>query len=85
MGRPLKRKADTKSAALGWVITQLRLKRGMSCQDVAEKVGTDAGYLNSIENGKANPTLKLLQAIADFYDVELWRLIRMGATKWAKG
>src|SRR5881394_2050719 len=42
MGRPvapLKRKTDTREAAFGAVITELRVKKGLGYEDVAHKVG----------------------------------------------
>ncbi len=85
MGRPPKRKAETREQALGSVITDLRLKQGLSCQDVAAKVGVNDGHMNEIENGKQNPTLKVLQAIADLHKVPLSRMLARAERKYAKG
>jgi transcriptional regulator with XRE-family HTH domain len=87
MGRavlPLKRKANTPLEALGAVITELRVKKGMSYQDVSERVGCDDSYLNKVEHGRKNPTVKLLQAIADFHKIKLSRLISLAERKYAK-
>jgi transcriptional regulator with XRE-family HTH domain len=78
MGRPIgKRKNDTPEQALGAVITELRVKRGLSYQDVAEKVGCNDVYLHRVETGKTNPTFRLLKAIADFHKIKLSRLIAL--------
>jgi transcriptional regulator with XRE-family HTH domain len=83
MGRPIgKRKADTREQALGAVITELRVRKGLSSQDVAEKVGCDEGHMNEIETGKQNPTYKMLQAIADFYRMRLSRMLFMAEEKY---
>jgi len=85
MGRPVgKRQATTREAAIGAVITELRIKKGLSCQDVAEKVGTHDGNLSEIENGKGNPTYKVLQAIADFHHIRLSRLLAMAEAKYSR-
>jgi transcriptional regulator with XRE-family HTH domain len=81
---PLKRKTDTREQALGAVITELRVKRKLSYQDVSEKVGCNDSHMNAIEHGKQNPTLKLLQAIADFHKIKLSRLISLAESKYAR-
>jgi transcriptional regulator with XRE-family HTH domain len=85
MGRPIrKRQATTRAEALGSVITDLRLEKGLSGQDVAEKVGTNHGHMTEVELGAANPTFSLLQAIADFHRIRLSRLIGMAEDKYAR-
>lgn len=85
MGRPPKRKTDTREQALGTVITELRLKKGLSGQVVAEKVGVNESHMNEIENGKQNPTYKVLQAIADLHKIRLSKLLWMAEEKYRKG
>jgi transcriptional regulator with XRE-family HTH domain len=82
MGRPVKRRADTREQALGAVITELRLKRELTGLDVAEKVGVNESHMNEIENGKQNPTYRVLQAIADLHKVKLSKLIAMAERKY---
>ena len=65
MGRPLKRTAETREKAIGAVITELRVKKGLTGQDVAHKVGCNEGHMYEIERGQQNPTYRVLQAIAD--------------------
>ena len=81
MGRPLKRKAETRLQAIGAVITELRLKRGLTGQDVAHKVGCNESHMYEIEMGKQNPTYKVLQAIADLHDVKLSKLFALAEKK----
>jgi transcriptional regulator with XRE-family HTH domain len=85
MGRPIrKRQATTRSASIGAVVTELRLKKGASYQDVADKVGTSDRYMHDVETGKANPTIGVLQAVADFHGMKLSRLIAMAEAKYAR-
>jgi transcriptional regulator with XRE-family HTH domain len=85
MGRPIgKRNNDTPEQALGAVITELRVKRGLSYQDVAEKVGCNDVYLHRVETGKTNPTFRLMKAIADFHKIKLSRLISLAEKKYAR-
>jgi len=84
MGRPVKRKAETRQQALGAVITDLRLKKGLTGLAVAEKVGVNESHMNEIENGKQNPTYKILQAIADLHGIKLSKLFAMAEKKYEK-
>jgi transcriptional regulator with XRE-family HTH domain len=84
MARPPVRKTDTREQALGTVITELRLKRELTGLEVAEKVGIDESYMNEIENGKQNPTLKLLQAIADYHHIKLSRMLALAEQKYQR-
>jgi len=84
MGRPLKRKAETRLQAIGAVITELRLNKGLTGQDVAEKVGVNESHMKEIENGKQNLTYKVLQAIADLYGIKLSKLIAMAEKKYER-
>jgi len=86
MGRPIsKRKNDTPEQALGAVITELRTKKGMSYQDVAEKVGCNDAYLHRVETGKTNPSFGLLKAIADFHKMRLSTLLARAEKKYEQG
>jgi transcriptional regulator with XRE-family HTH domain len=85
MGRPVKRKAETREQALGAVITELRLKKGLTGLVVSEKVGVNESHMNEIENGKQNPTYKVLQAIADLHGIKLSKLFAMAEKKYERG
>ncbi|HEY1525598.1 MAG TPA: helix-turn-helix transcriptional regulator [Candidatus Angelobacter sp.] len=84
MGRPLKRKAETREQAIGAVITELRVKKGMTGQDVAEKVGCNDGHMYEIERGQQNPTYRFLQAIADLHGIKLSKLFALAEKKYAQ-
>jgi transcriptional regulator with XRE-family HTH domain len=84
MGRPIsKRQATTRSAAIGAVVTELRLKKGASYQAVSERVGCADRYMHDIETGRANPTIAILQAISDYHKIRLSSLIRMAEDRYA--
>ena len=86
MARPIsKRKSDTPEQALGAVITELRIKKGLSYQEVAAKVGCNDTYLHRVETGKTNPSFGLLKAIADFHKIRLSRVLWMAEEKYRKG
>ncbi|MBZ5507374.1 MAG: helix-turn-helix domain-containing protein [Acidobacteriia bacterium] len=69
--KKLKRKYDTPERAFGAVITELRLKQGLSSATVAHQVGCNPGYMSEMEHGKRNPTFKVLKAIADVHKIKL--------------
>ncbi|HZU31663.1 MAG TPA: helix-turn-helix transcriptional regulator [Candidatus Angelobacter sp.] len=78
------RKTDTTSEALGAVITQLRVKKGWGYQDVAHKVGCSPSYMNGIEHGKQNPTIKIIQAIADVHNIKMSKLFALAEKKYER-
>ena len=84
MGRPLKRKAETREQAIGAVITELRVKKGLTGQDVAHKVGCNEGHMYEIERGQQNPTFRVLQAIADLHKMRLSKVLWMAEEKYSR-
>jgi transcriptional regulator with XRE-family HTH domain len=50
---------------MGKQIKTLRQARGMSQEELSEKVSINSKYLSAIERGKANPTLDVLTRLAD--------------------
>ncbi|HEY1525597.1 MAG TPA: helix-turn-helix transcriptional regulator [Candidatus Angelobacter sp.] len=89
MGRPvsgkLERKTDTTGEALGAAITELRVKKGWGYEEVAHKVGCNPGYMSDIERGKKNPSLKIIQAIADVHEIKLSKLFALAERKYERG
>jgi transcriptional regulator with XRE-family HTH domain len=50
---------------------KIRLERDLSLSQVAEAVQFDTSNMSKIENGKREPTINLLEKLADFYGVSL--------------
>ncbi len=48
-----------------------RLKRGMTQQILAEKMGTKQSVISRLESGRANPSISVLQKLARALDTEL--------------
>lgn len=84
MGRPVKRKAETREQAIGAVITELRLKKNLTGQDVAAAVGCNDGHMYEIERGQQNPTFRVLQAIADLHKIRLSKMLWMAEEKYRR-
>jgi len=53
------------SFKLGFMIQQARLEKGMTQQELAEKCGTNKGYISKIENNVKEARLSTLQKIVE--------------------
>jgi len=80
----LERKCDTFEQALGFVITELRVKPGWGYERVARQVGCDPAYMKGIECGRRDPTVDLLWAIAHLHGLTLSRLFLLGERKYKR-
>jgi transcriptional regulator with XRE-family HTH domain len=61
---------------LGSRISRLRQKRGFSIEKLAYEMGMSKGNLSNIENGKRDPRLTTLRAIAMGLQVPIAALFR---------
>ncbi len=48
----------------GLAVKELRLKRDLTQQQVADACGLDIGYVGGIERGQRNPTLGVIHSLA---------------------
>jgi len=53
------------SFKLGFLIQQARLKKGMTQEELAEKCGTNKGYISKIENNIKEVRISTLQKIVE--------------------
>lgn len=58
---------DSKDFALR--LSRLREKKGVSARDMSLSIGQNANYINSIENGKAKPSLDGIFYICEYLGV----------------
>ena len=56
---------------IGMRIKSLRKAKGMSQEQLSEKIGISPKYLSSIERGKENPTLDIFMKLGAALNVEL--------------
>ncbi|MGV3488345.1 MAG: helix-turn-helix domain-containing protein [Tuberibacillus sp.] len=62
---------------LGKKIKQLRLQRGMSLSDLAERADVSKSYLSTIERDiQKNPSIQFLEKIADVFGISVLQLIK---------
>lgn len=50
-------------------LAQLRIQNGLSARDMSLSLGQNPGYINTIENGKAFPTMTNFFYICDFLQI----------------
>ena len=50
---------------LGYMIQQARIKKGMTQEELAEKCGTNKGYISKIENSVKEVRISTLQKIVE--------------------
>lgn len=63
-------------AQLGMRIVYLRKKLGMSQEDLALEADVNKNYLCDLENGRRNPTLKILEKIANALGIDVSELTK---------
>ncbi len=52
-------------------ILRLLEERGMTKQELSQKAGVSISFLSDLTNGKANPSLRVMESIANALDVAL--------------
>lgn len=58
--------------ALGARLSELRLRRGSSLQEVGDAVGVSKTHIWALEKGKSeNPSMELLKKLAEYYKVPI--------------
>lgn len=50
---------------LGFILQQARLKKGMTQEELAKKVGTNKGYISRVENNIKDVRISTLQKIVE--------------------
>lgn len=59
---------------LGWKIQKLRKKMGYTQEELSEKLGISRVYMGYIEQGRENPSLRLLMKLARKFGVKIEEL-----------
>lgn len=50
-------------------LAKLRTQKGVSARDMSLSIGTNAGYINNIENGKALPSMRNFFYICEYLHI----------------
>ena len=61
---------------VAWNLRQIRVRSGLSQDQLAADAKVDRAYVGSLERGTANPTVDLLDRVADALEVSLGELFR---------
>jgi len=64
------------SEHLGLRIRYLRTQRKWSQEDLSLESGVNKNYICDLENGRRNPSLEILEKIADAFGITLAELFR---------
>lgn len=59
------------SKNFGAAVRRHRMLLGLSQEDLAERAGKDRTYVSGIERGRRNPSLQVMQSLADALGVDL--------------
>lgn len=70
------KKADGLNTALGSTIKALRVKKGLTQEQLAEKCDTSAVYISEIERGIKQPTFHAVFIISISLDVKLSEFVK---------
>lgn len=60
---------------IGWNIRRLRADRSLTQEDFATDSGFDRGYISGVERGVRNPSILVLQRIANALNVDVSELL----------
>ncbi|MGP4717577.1 helix-turn-helix domain-containing protein [Psychrobacter sp. T6-6] len=66
---------DDRMIAFGKRVREVRKKKRISQERLAEMAGIDRSYMGNIERGEKNVTLKKAYEICDALDVEIQNLV----------
>jgi transcriptional regulator with XRE-family HTH domain len=58
-------------ALIGVNIRKLRHKKGLSQEEFAAEAGMDRSYLSEIETGRKNPSIIILDQIAQAFSIDI--------------
>jgi transcriptional regulator with XRE-family HTH domain len=61
---------------IGIRLKELRSRRNLTQEQLAERAGVNSKYINSIERGKENPTLDTFIKLAETLDVTIGEFFR---------
>jgi len=66
---------NKEASIIGAKIKQLRKLKGLTQEQLSEKIGIDNKHLSRIETGRSLPTLKIANELAKIFDFNFYELI----------
>lgn len=70
-----KMKIDERMVAFGKRVREVRIKKGISQEKLAEMAGIDRSYMGNIERGEKNVTLKKAYEVCDALEIAIQDLL----------
>lgn len=61
---------------IGSLLRRIRLKNGLTMEDVALRAGVNRTYIPLIERGRVNSSVEVLFHICDVFDLPLWKFLK---------
>ncbi len=71
----VKTNKNNEASLIGAKIKQLRKLKGLTQEQLSEKIGIDNKHLSRIETGRSLPTLKIANALTKIFDFDFYDLI----------
>lgn len=68
-------------SSFGERLKRIRKERGLTLQDLAERVGVTKSFLSQVENGAANPSFQTLRGLVEALDTPMFALFRTVETR----
>lgn len=66
-----------KHPEFGPVLRRLRLERGLSQEELAERAGMAShAHISRLESGRKQPTVEMLFRLAEALEVEAWAIVK---------
>lgn len=76
IGADNKRETGTRQEAIGAVLTELRVQKGLSQRKLADLLGYGQTYISQLERGLKSPTVRTLEAFARAFSMEVSEIAR---------
>ena len=70
---------DQKTNRFGNAVRKARIAAGLTQEDLADRSGLDRSYIGGVERGERNPTLSVIERIAESLGVSLAELFSYSA------
>jgi len=65
----------TETLTIGRMLKLLRTVEGISAKALGEKIGFSASYISELENGKKEPTIRVLNAYSKYFGISAGGLL----------
>ena len=72
-------KIDQTTVRFGNALRDARTAAGLTQENLADRSGLDRSYIGGVERGERNPTLRVIEKIAEGLDVTLGELFSYSA------